>query len=78
VTALHALFELAEACVDENLALFGHVVFGVFAEVAEGDRFLDLSGQLGGELVLEKSYLFLQLLFDVFCHGLSRKWSVNT
>src|SRR6185437_5875804 len=30
----HALFKLAEAGVDELLALLGHVVFGVFAQIA--------------------------------------------
>ena len=30
----HALFELAEARIDEDLALLGHVVFGVFGEIA--------------------------------------------
>ena len=43
----HALLQLAEAGVDEHLALLGHVVFGVFAEVAKGDSLLDLGGQLG-------------------------------
>ena len=30
----HALFKLAETGVDEDLALLGHVVFGVFGKVA--------------------------------------------
>ncbi len=62
----HALFELAEAGVDEDLALFGHVVFGVFGEVAERDGFLDLRGEFGGELVLERLDLLFKSLLDVF------------
>ncbi len=62
----HALFELAEARVDEDLALLGHVVFGVFGEVAEGDGFFDLRGEFGGELVFESFDLIFEGLFDVF------------
>ena len=64
----HALLELAEAGVDEDLALLGHVVFGVFGEVAEGDGLLDLRGEFGGEFVLESLDLLFESLLDVF-HG---------
>ncbi len=64
----HALFELAEAGVDELLALLGHVVFGVFGEVTERYGFFDLRGEFGGELVLEGADLFVERFFDVL-HG---------
>ena len=62
----HALFELAEAGVDELLALFGGVILGVFGEIAEGDGFLDLGGEFGGELVFEGFDLLFEGFFDVF------------
>ncbi len=64
------LAELADARLDELLALLGHVVFGVFAEVAERGGLLDLFGQFVDQLVFERVDLFLQFLFDEFCHGL--------
>ena len=64
----HALFELAEARVDEVLALLGHVILGVFAEVAHSHRLFDFGGQFMGELMLELFDLFQKLLFDVFGH----------
>ena len=49
----HALLELAEARVDKLLALLGHVVLGVFAEVAERRSLLDLLRELVSKLMLE-------------------------
>ncbi len=57
---------MAEACVDELLALLGGVVLGVFGEIAEGDGFFDLRGEFGGELVFEGLDLLFEGLFDVF------------
>jgi hypothetical protein len=62
----HALLELAEACVDELLALLGGVVLGVFGEIAEGYGLLDLRGEFGGELVLEGLDLLFESFLDVF------------
>ena len=45
------------------------VVFGVFAEVAEGYGFFDFGGEFGGEFVFELFDLFEEFLFDVFGHG---------
>jgi len=75
----HALFELAEAGVDELLALLGGVVLGVFGEVTEGDGLLDLRGEFGGELVFEGFDLLFEGFFDVFhawvCFaGLAVRW----
>ena len=70
----HALFELAEAGVDEDLALLGHVVFGVFGEVAERDGFFDLRGELGGEFVLERFDLLFKSLFNIFHAGRLLCW----
>ena len=67
----HAGLELAQACVDEDLALLGHVVFGVFAQIAERSRLLDLSGKLVLKLVFELFDLFQQFFLDVFGHGTS-------
>lgn len=69
----HAFFELSEACVDEFLALLGHVVFGVFAEVAEGGGFFDLGWELVSELMLQLLNVFEKFFLDVFRH---RKSSV--
>ncbi len=65
----HALLQLAQARVHEHLALLGHVVLGVFAQVAQRDGLLDLRRQLGGELVLQRLDLFGELGFDVFGMG---------
>jgi len=62
----HALLELAEAGVDELLALLGGVVLGVFAEVSEGDGLLDLGRELDGELLLQDPDLFCDRGFNVF------------
>ncbi len=63
-----ALAELADACLHEFLTLLGHVVLGVFAEIAEGGSLLDFLGQLVNQLVFERVDLFLQLSFDSVCH----------
>lgn len=65
----HAAFELAQAGVDELLALLGGVVFGIFGEVSEGDGLFDFGGELGGEFVFELANLLFELFFDVFGHG---------
>ena len=54
-----ALAELADARLDEFLALLGHVVFGVLAEVAERGGFLDFFGKLVDQLVFERVDLVL-------------------
>src|ERR1700730_432775 len=61
----HAPFELADAGVDEALALFGKLVLGVFGEVAVGPGDSNLFGQLDTELVLERADLVQELLLDV-------------
>ena len=65
-----ALAQLADARLDELLALLGHVVLGVLAEVAERGGFLNLFGKLVNQLVLERVDLFLQFSFDGVCHSL--------
>src|SRR6185312_10430314 len=64
----HTLFELAEARVDELLALFGHVVFGVFAQVAHGHGLLDLGGQFVSKLMFKLVDFFQKLLLNLFGH----------
>ena len=64
----HAFLKLAEARVDEVLALLGHVVLGVLAEVAHSHCLFNFGGQFMGELVFELFDLFQQLGFDVFRH----------
>ena len=54
----HALLELTEARVDELLALFRHMVFGIFTEVAERSCLLDLLRQFVRELMLHLPDLF--------------------
>jgi hypothetical protein len=61
----HALFELADAGVNEALALFGKLVLGVFREVAVGPGDGNFLGQLYAELVLERSDLVLEFLLNV-------------
>ena len=68
----HALFKLTEARVDELLALLGGVVLGVFGEIAEGDRLLDLRRQLRRELALQQLNLFFQSLLNMIWHGAFR------
>ncbi len=60
-----------EARVDEVLALLGHVVFGVFRQVAQGHRLLDFGGQFVRELMLELRDFLLKLVLDVFGHPCS-------
>jgi hypothetical protein len=48
----HALLKLAEARVHELLALLGHVILSVFAEVAKRSSLLDLLRQLMLEFML--------------------------
>ena len=64
----HALLQLSKPRIDEDLALFGHVVLGVFAEIAQRDGLLDLGRKLGGQFVFERFDLFSKLGFDVFGH----------
>jgi hypothetical protein len=61
---------LPDAGFDELLALLGHVILGVFAEVAEGGSFLDFFRKLVDQLVFERVDLFLQFAFDGVCHEL--------
>ena len=65
-----ALAELADARLDELLALLGHVILGVLAEVAEGGGLLDLFGKFVDQLVFERVDFFLQFSLDCVCHGL--------
>jgi hypothetical protein len=53
------------------LALLGGVIFGVFAEVAQSDSFLELPGDVEGEFVLERVELVAELLFNLFRHQIS-------
>jgi hypothetical protein len=62
------ILELTQACVHEDLALFGHMVLGVLREVAQGNRLLDLRRQFGGEFVLKRLNFFGELGFDVLWH----------
>ena len=47
-----ALTELANARFQIFLALFGGVIFGVLAEVAQGNGFLELPGDVEGQFML--------------------------
>ena len=63
------LAELANTRLDELLPLLGHVILGVFAEVTERGGLLDLFRKFVNQLVFERVDLFLQLAFDLICHG---------
>jgi hypothetical protein len=65
-----ALAELADARLDELLALLGHVVLGVLAEVAERGGLLNFFRKLVNELVFERVDFFLQFSFDCVSHSL--------
>ena len=67
-----ALAELADARLDELLALLGHVVLGVLAEIAERGGLLDLFGKFMDQLVFERVDLFLQLSLDLLSHCVRR------
>src|SRR5579875_3751912 len=67
----HAPFELPQARVYKLLALLGHVVLSIFAQIAEGSRLLDFGGQLMGQLVLELLDIFEEFSLDVFGHRCS-------
>ena len=64
-----ALADLADARFDELLALLGHVVLGVLAEVAEGGGLLDFLGQFVDEFVFERVDFVLQFSFDCVSHA---------
>ena len=66
----HALLQLAQAGAHELLPLLGHVVLGVLAEIAHGDRLLQLLGQFVVQLVFEDCDLSWQLL--LMCSGILR------
>ncbi len=66
-----ALAELADARLDELLALLGHVILGVLAEVAEGGGLLDFFRKLVDQLVFERVDFFLQFSFDCVCHEIT-------
>src|SRR3954454_13973314 len=63
-----ALAQLADARLDELLALLGHVVLGILAEVAKRGGLLDLFGKFVDQLVFKRVDLFLQFSFDCVCH----------
>ena len=64
----HAALQLPEAGVHKLLALLGHVVFGIFRQIAERHGFLDLRRQLVRQLVFELGDLFLKLVSNVIGH----------
>ena len=49
----HALFHHAQAGADELLALLGHVVLGIFGEIAHRDRLLEFGGKFVIQLMFE-------------------------
>ena len=64
----HALFHHAQTGANELLALLGHVVLGIFGEIAERHRLLEFGGKFMVQLMFEYVDFFLQLLFYVFRH----------
>ena len=60
----HALFKLADASVDEALALLGKLVFGVFGEVAVGPGYRNFLGKVDAALVLEGGEFVLNFLLN--------------
>src|SRR6266567_3671526 len=62
--------KLAYPGLDELLALLGHVVLGVFAQVAQGGGLLDLLGEFMDQLVLEGVDFVLQFSTDLLSHFL--------
>ena len=64
----HALLQLAQPRADELLPLLGHVILGVFAEIAHGDGLLQFLGQFVVQLVLEGGNFLVELFLDVFRH----------
>jgi len=61
----HALFEVADFCVDVALTLLGVLVFGVFGEVAVGASDSDLLREVNVQFVLEGVNFRLELLFNL-------------
>ena len=68
-----ALAQLADARLQILLALLGHVILGVLAEVAHGDGLFDLFGDIEGQFVFERVQFVAKLLFDLFRH---RSWAL--
>src|ERR1035437_3031383 len=68
----HSLLQLAEAGVHEDLALLGHVVLGVLAQVSERDCLLDLRRQLGCEFTFQQPDFFFEPLLNMVWHGAFR------
>ncbi len=63
-----SLAKLADARLQVLLALLGRVIFGVLAEVPQRYGLLELSGDIEGQLMLERVQFFSQLFFNLFCH----------
>ena len=53
---------------DELLALLGHVVLGVFAQVPHGDSLLQLLREFVVQLVFQRLDLFGEFLLNMFWH----------
>ncbi|MNC93929.1 hypothetical protein D3C83_106670 [compost metagenome] len=62
------LLQHGDAGVDDLLPLLGRLVFGVFAQVAELARPLDLLRQVDLQLALERRNLIVEPLEDPFLH----------
>ena len=63
-----ALAQLADARLQILLALLGHVILGVLAEVAHGDGLLELFGDIVGEFPLQPVQFVPKLLLDIVRH----------
>ena len=64
-----SLAELSQFGVEDLLPLLGRLVFGIFAQVAQRNGFLQLFRELLGQLVLYHANFFFQFPLDVNGHG---------
>src|SRR5579863_498443 len=66
------LAKLANARLHELLALLGHVILGILAEVAKRGGLLDLFRKFMDQLVFKRVDLFLQFFLNKLCHGFTK------
>ena len=67
-----AFFELGQPRHDKFLALLGHVVLGIFTEIAQSHRALQLRRQLDRELMLQLLDFTEKFFLNFKRHGIRR------
>src|SRR5215813_9992849 len=73
----HAYFELPEARIHQFLALLGHVILGILAEITHGSGFFDFFGEFVGELVFQRPDFVFKFFLDVLRHSLEENSSAG-